>query len=169
MCDTSLLLLWIQHCLTTPSPQLTPTLPNSRHVVALPGLVCSPLPAGVNLGPGRLWGVSVLPGTRAAGFLQVEQQNSPASPASGQRELQRWRQQYPDLMRKEGLKLVRMGQLHPAAPVGQEPTPLNEGWGIKWENVGERRPRPLFWHFWDLCPFQKQKKMLNWGFFFSLV
>lgn len=127
----TLLLMRIHRCSPTPSPQhphpsiflwppplSTPSPPDSRYVVALSGLVCSPLPAGVGLGPGRLRSMSVLPGTWAAGFPQVEQQNSPASPAGGQRELQLRRQQCPDLTKKEGPRPAG-----PTAPVGQEPTP----------------------------------------------
>ena len=63
--------------------------PDSSDVLAVPRLVRPPLPAGVRSGAGRLRSVPVLPRARTAGCPQVEQQNSPASPAGGQRELQR--------------------------------------------------------------------------------
>lgn len=71
-----------------PSPP--PPFPSdSSHVLAVPGLVRPPLPAGVRSGAGGLRSVPVLPRARATGRAQVEQQNSSASPAGGQRELQR--------------------------------------------------------------------------------
>lgn len=70
------------------SPRPLPPLPSdSSDVVALLGLVCAPLPAGVCPGAGGLRSMPLLPRARAAGRPQVEQQNSPASPAGGQCEL----------------------------------------------------------------------------------
>lgn len=71
-------------------PLSCPPFPSpSSYVVAVPGLVCSPLPAGVGFGAGRIRSMPVFLGARTAGCPQVEQQNCPASPAGGQRELQR--------------------------------------------------------------------------------
>lgn len=74
-----------------PSPSPFPFFfcPDSRYVVVVLGLVRPTLLAGVGVGAGRLRSVPVLPRARVAGCPQVEQQNSPASPAGGQCELQR--------------------------------------------------------------------------------
>lgn len=152
-----------------------PPPPGSRYVVALPGLVCSPLPAGVSLGPGRLWSVSVLPGTRTARFPQVEQQNSPSSAAGGQRELQRRWQKCPDLTRKEGRRKEGRSRAGPAAPSWDRSQPLTAGggWGRNMGDGAERRPRPSFQPFPDLCSFPSRlvkcwnEVGLFWVFFFG--
>lgn len=72
-----------------PPPPFPSLHSDNSYVVAVLGLVRPPLPAGVSLGAGRLWSMPVLPRARAAGCPQVEQQNSPTSPAGGQCELQR--------------------------------------------------------------------------------
>lgn len=78
-------------CPLLSSPPFPLSLSDSSDVVALLGLVRPPLPARVGFGAGRLRSVPLLPRARAAGCPQVEQQNSPTSPAGGQCELQRWR------------------------------------------------------------------------------
>ncbi|MED6291729.1 hypothetical protein CHARACLAT_026572 [Characodon lateralis] len=88
-CSDSLQLLFFNHPRhQTPRDQLI-ELFHSRYVLVVLGLVCATVPAGVDSGAGRLRSLPVLPRARSAGCPQMEQQNNPASPAGGQRELQR--------------------------------------------------------------------------------